>query len=62
MSGALSLNGVSPPYLIRSQVTHRLARLVPVRSRREPLRTWESLTAVGLFAEAVGIKGFSVEL
>lgn len=38
------------------------ARLVPVRSRREPLRTWASLTAVGRFAEAVGITGFSVEL
>ncbi|WP_455826900.1 hypothetical protein [Pseudomonas graminis] len=38
------------------------ARLIPVRSRREPLRTWASLTAVGRFAEAVGITGFSVEL
>lgn len=27
------------------------ASLVPVRSRREPLRTWASLTAVGRFAE-----------
>ncbi|MCP2140718.1 UNVERIFIED_ORG: hypothetical protein J2Y94_002043 [Pseudomonas poae] len=38
------------------------ARLVPVRSRREPLRTWASLTAVGRFAESVGLSGFSVEL
>ena len=38
------------------------ARLVPVRSRREPLRTWASLTAVGRFAESVGISGFTVEL
>jgi hypothetical protein len=38
------------------------ARWVPVRSRREPLRTWASLTAVGRFADIVGIKGFSVEL
>lgn len=38
------------------------ARLIPVRSRREPLRTWSSLTAVGRFAEAVGLTGFSVEL
>ena len=38
------------------------ARLVPVRSRREPVRTWASLTAVGRFAENVGITGFSVEL
>ncbi|WP_454564479.1 hypothetical protein [Pseudomonas sp. AIG] len=38
------------------------ARWVPVRSRREPLRTWASLTAVGRFADSVGIKGFSVEL
>ena len=38
------------------------ARLVPVRSRREPLRTWASLTAVGRFADAVGLCGFTVEL
>lgn len=38
------------------------ARLIPVRSRREPIRTCASLTAVGRFAETVGITGFSVEL
>ncbi|MBK3511298.1 hypothetical protein [Pseudomonas sp. MF6747] len=38
------------------------ARLVPVRSRREALRTWASLTAVGRFADAVGLRGFTVEL
>ncbi|AOE82543.1 hypothetical protein A7318_28000 (plasmid) [Pseudomonas lurida] len=37
-------------------------RLVPVRSRREPLRTWASLTAIGKYAEAVGLPGFTVEL
>ena len=38
------------------------SRWLPVRSRREALRTWASLTAVGRFAEAMGIKGFAVEL
>jgi hypothetical protein len=38
------------------------ARWVSVRSRREPLRTWASLTAVGRFAESVGLSEFSVEL
>jgi len=38
------------------------SRWLPVRSRRETLRTWASLTAVGRFAEAQGIKGFAVEL
>ncbi|BBP71099.1 hypothetical protein PHLH6_31030 [Pseudomonas sp. Seg1] len=38
------------------------ARWVPVRSRREQLRTWSSLTAVWRFADSVGMKGFSVEL
>ena len=38
------------------------SRLVPVRSRREPLRVWASLTAVDRFAEAVGLTEFSVEL
>lgn len=38
------------------------SRLIPVRSRRESVRTWASLTAVGRFAEAIGIKTFAVEL
>ena len=38
------------------------ARWVPVRSRREPLRTWASLTTVVRFAEGVVIRGFTVEL
>ena len=38
------------------------SRWLPVRSRREALRTWASLTAVGRFAYAQGIKGFAVEL
>lgn len=38
------------------------ARLVPVRSRREKVRTWASLTAVGKFADGIGLRGFVVEL
>jgi hypothetical protein len=38
------------------------ARLVPVRSRREPLRIWSSLSAVGKYLDKVGVVGFSVEL
>lgn len=34
----------------------------PIRSRREPVRTWASLTAVGKFCDKVGIKTLSVEL
>lgn len=37
------------------------SRWMPVRSRREVLRTWASLTAVGRFAEAQGIRAFAVE-
>ena len=37
------------------------SRWLPVRSRREVLRTWASLTAVGRFAEAQGIRAFAVE-
>ncbi|WP_342244716.1 hypothetical protein [Pseudomonas sp. OTU5201] len=33
-----------------------------VRSRREPVRLWRSLTAVGRFCEGVGIKVLPVEL
>ena len=35
---------------------------LPVRSRREPLRLWRSLTAVGRFCADVGIKVLTVEL
>ncbi len=38
------------------------SRLIPVRSRREVIRTWASLTAVGRFAEGLGVRGFAVEL
>jgi len=38
------------------------SRWLPVRSRREALRTWASLTAVGRFAESLGVKAFAVEL
>lgn len=38
------------------------ARLIPIRSRREPLRVWRSLKAVAKYAEAVGLRGLVVEL
>lgn len=38
------------------------ARLIPLRSRHEPLRIWARLTAVGRFADTVGLRGFTVEL
>lgn len=34
----------------------------PIRSRREPVRVWPSLTAVGKFCEKVGIRQLLVEL
>lgn len=33
-----------------------------IRSRREPIRTWSSLTAIGRFCEKVGIRSMTVEL
>lgn len=33
-----------------------------LRSRREATRTWASLQTLALYAEALGIKGFGVEL
>lgn len=38
------------------------ARWLPVCSRREPIRYWCSLTAVGRFCEGVGITVLTVEL
>ncbi len=37
-------------------------RWLPVRSKREPLRIWASLTAVERFCVKAGIKRFEVEL
>lgn len=38
------------------------SRLIAVRSRREVIRTWASLTALGCFAEGLGVRSFAVEL
>jgi len=38
------------------------SRWLPVRSRREALRTWASLTAVGRFVMSAGIRTFQVEI
>lgn len=38
------------------------AHWLPVRSRREPLRLWASLTAVERFAVGLGVRSFIVEL
>jgi hypothetical protein len=38
------------------------SKWLPVRSRREPLRVWASLTAIGNYAQKMGIRDFSVEL
>ncbi|MDP9524530.1 hypothetical protein [Pseudomonas putida] len=37
-------------------------RWLPVRSKREPLRIWASLTAIERFCTKAGIKRFEVEL
>lgn len=56
------VNGDNTKWTLSVRLGSPTVRLVPVRSRREPLRTWASLTAVGRFAETMGITGFSVEL
>ncbi|MNE61459.1 hypothetical protein D3C80_1566740 [compost metagenome] len=33
----------------------------PIRSRREPVRVWRSLTALGTFCDKVGIRTLTVE-
>ena len=55
------ING-GPDWGLSIRLSGSGARWVPVRSRRESLRTWASLTAVGRFAEGVGLSGFNVEL
>ncbi|MCD5977041.1 hypothetical protein [Pseudomonas quasicaspiana] len=39
-----------------------VSRWLPVRSRREALRTWASQTAMCRFAESMGIRAFQVEI
>ncbi|EPM87525.1 hypothetical protein A221_04874 [Pseudomonas syringae pv. actinidiae ICMP 18801] len=38
------------------------AKWLPIRSRREPVRYWRSLIAVGRFCQGVAIKVLTVEL
>lgn len=38
------------------------ASWLPIRSRREPVRLWASLTAIGRFCESQGIRNLNVEL
>lgn len=65
---ALVETGAAREYrVLREGETWRLelrlgSKWLPVRSRREPIRYWRSLTAVGRFCEAVGIKVLTVEL
>lgn len=54
-------------YVLRGGEAWRLelrlgVKWLPVRSRREPVRHWRSLAAVGRFCEGVGIKVLTVEL
>lgn len=56
------IEGDSARWTLSVRLGGPTARLIPVRSRREPVRILASLTAVGRFAEAVGITGFNVEL
>lgn len=56
------VNGDNAQWTLSVRLGGPTARLVPVRSRREPLRIWTSLKAVVKFADKVGITSFSVEL
>lgn len=51
---------------LRWHVSIRLSggasRMLPVRSRREPVRTWASLSAVGKYLERLNLLDFRVEL
>ncbi len=38
------------------------ARLIPVRSKREPVKTWASLDTLVKFAQECGLDGLRIEL
>ena len=59
---AVVVRGVDNQWSLAVRLGSPSARLIPVRSRREKLRTWASLTAVGRFADGIGLRGFTVEL
>lgn len=56
------LHGDNHQWTLSVRLGGPTARLIPVRSRREPLRIWTSAKAVIKYADAVGLRGFSVEL
>lgn len=56
------LQGDNQQWTLSVRLGGPTARLIPVRSRREPLRIWKSLNAAAKYAEAVGLRGFVVEL
>lgn len=56
------LKGDNATWTLSVRLGGPTSRLLAVRSRRVPLRIWASLTAIGRFAEGVGLTEFSVEL
>lgn len=38
------------------------SRWIPIRSKREPVRTWASLSSVGAYAESMGVRTITVHL
>lgn len=56
------LQGDNQQWTLSVRLGGPTARLIPVRSRREPLRIWKILNAAAKYAEAVGLRGFVVEL
>ena len=49
-------------HFVRPAVGSRRRAAAPGATEREVIRTWASLTAVGRFAEGLGVKGGAVEL
>lgn len=56
------MNGDNNQWTLSVRLGGPTARLIAVRSRREPLRIWTSAKAVIKYADAVGLRGFTVEL
>ncbi|MCY1459666.1 hypothetical protein D9M71_771590 [compost metagenome] len=56
------LNGNDQQWTLSVRLGGPTTRLIPVRSRREPLRFWSSLKAVAKYVDGLGLRGFVVAL
>lgn len=56
------VNRLNQKWCVSIRLSGNSSRMLPVRSRRESVRTWASLSAVGKYLERLNLLDFRVEL